>query len=59
MQKAFSMDIKLNLVSRLPNSVRNKDQVVQDTHWTADFVGKWRDGRSMEEILMTFVRRGL
>lgn len=53
------MDIKLNLVSRLPNSVRNKDQVVQDTHWTADFVGKRRDGRSMEEILMIFIRHGL
>ena len=45
------MDIKLDLVSRLSNSLRNKYQVVQDTHWTADFAGIWRDCRSVEEII--------
>lgn len=51
MLKDLSMDIKLDLISRLSNSLRNKDQVVQDVHWTADFAGRWSDCRSAEEII--------
>ena len=51
MLKDLSMDIKLDLISRLSNSLRNRDQAVQDSHWTADFAGKWSDCRSAEEII--------
>ena len=51
MLKDLSMDIKLDLISRLSNSLRNKDQVAQDSHWTVDFAGKWDDSRSAEEII--------
>ncbi len=51
MLKDLSMDVKLDLIAKLSNSLRNKGSVADDTHWASEFAGKWKDSRSTEEII--------
>lgn len=48
--KNLSSDMKLELISRLSNSLLSKDQSIDDD-WVFQFAGEWKDSRSAESII--------
>lgn len=51
MLKDLSVDVKLDLIARLSNSLLGKSKVTDESHWASEFAGKWEDSRSAEEIV--------
>ena len=52
MLKDLSAEVKLDLISRLSNSLLSKkSKAREEENWVADFIGKWQDTRSAEEIV--------
>ena len=50
--KNLSFDVKLDLISKLSASLIRKDKAKDtDGAWVAQFVGKWQDARSADEIV--------
>lgn len=49
--KDLSMDVKLDLIARLSNSLLHKKETANDVNWASEFAGKWKDNRSAEEIV--------
>ena len=51
MLKDLSAEVKLDLISRLSNSLLNKkSKTLDEGKWVAEFIGKWQDSRSTEEL---------
>ncbi len=50
MLKDLNMDVKLDLIAKLSNSLINRESDNTKTNWTESFAGKWQDSRSADEI---------
>lgn len=51
MLKGLSSDIKLELIAKLSASLLVKDDVSDTSNWTSEFVGRWEDDRTAEEVV--------
>lgn len=51
MLKDLSSDIKLELISKLSASLLAKDDASDTSNWTSEFVGRWEDNRTAEEVV--------
>lgn len=52
MLKCLNSDIRLRLVKQMAVSLPVKDSVLNSSHWTAVFVGRWEDDRITEEVIV-------
>lgn len=51
MLKNLSENVKLDLISKLSLSLLKAPVEEQQTNWTDEFAGAWKDDRSAEEII--------
>lgn len=51
MLKDLSSDIKLELIAKLSASLLVKDDTSDTPNWTSEFVGRWEDDRTAEEVM--------
>ena len=51
MLKDLSSDIKLELIAKLSASLVAKDNTSDTSNWTSEFVGRWEDDRTADEVI--------
>ncbi len=51
MWKDLSSDIKLELIAKLSASLVAKDNTPDTPNWTSEFVGRWEDDRTADEVI--------
>ena len=51
MLKDLSSDIKLELIAKLSASLLVRDDAADSSNWTSEFVGRWEDDKTTEEII--------
>ena len=51
MLKDLSSDIKLELIAKLSASSVAKDNTSDTSNWTSEFVGRWEDDRTADEVI--------
>lgn len=51
MLKDLSSDIKLELIAKLSASLLVKDDTPDASNWASEFVGRWEDDRTAEEVM--------
>lgn len=51
MLKDLSSDIKLELIAKLSASLLVKDDTPDTPNWTSEFVGRWEDDRTADEVI--------
>lgn len=51
MLKDLSSDIKLELIAKLSASLLAKDDAPDTPNWTSEFVGRWEDDRTADEVI--------
>ena len=51
MLKDLSSDIKLELIAKLSASLVAKDNTPDASNWTSEFVGRWEDDRTADEVI--------
>ena len=59
MLKDLSSDIKLELIAKLSASLVAKDNTSDTSNWTSEFVGRWEDDRTADEVIRIYVVQGL
>lgn len=51
MLKSLSSDIKLELIVKLSASLLVEDDASDTSNWTSEFVWRWEDDRTAEEVV--------
>lgn len=51
MLKDLSSDIQLELIAKLSASLVAKDDTSDTSNWTSEFVGRWEDDRTADDVI--------